>query len=96
MKGRKGSRGKQSMVAVWVVLMVMFLAEALVYTWCRVQYVRAGYEITRASHVNEELIELHRKFKVEEARLRSPERIIQIAEQRGLVMPDSKQVVVVP
>ena len=96
MKGRKVSRGKQPIAAVWVVLMVMFLAEALVYTWCRVQYVRTGYEITEATHENEKLIELHRKFKVEEARLRSPERIMQIAEQRGLVMPDSKQVVVVP
>jgi cell division protein FtsL len=81
MKGRRVSRGKQSMVAVWVVLMVMFLAEALVYTWCRVQYVRTGYEMTKATRKNEELIELHRKLKVEEARLRSPERIMQIAEQ---------------
>jgi cell division protein FtsL len=41
-------------------------------------------------------MELHRKLKVEEARLRSPERIMRIAQQRGLVMPDSKQVVVIP
>jgi cell division protein FtsL len=83
------------MIAIWVVLMVMLLAQALVYTWCRVQYVRTGYEITEATEEHQQLIELHRKLKLEEARLRSPERIMHIARQRGLVMPDSKQVVVV-
>jgi cell division protein FtsL len=96
MKGKKSSKGKPFMGAVWGVLMVMFLAEALVYTWCRVQYVRAGYEITEATKENQGMVELHRKLKVEEARLRSPKRIMQIAEERGLVMPESRQVVVVP
>ena len=94
-RGRVAGR-RRPMLAIWGVLMVMVLAEALVYTWCRVQYVRTGYEITEATKEREQLIELHRKLKVEEARLRSPERIMQIARHRGLVMPDSKQVVVVP
>lgn len=84
------------MMAIWVALIVVFMAELLVYTWCRVRYVRIGYEITEASKEHQRLMELHRKLKVEEARLRSPERITRIAQQRGLVMPDSKQVVVIP
>ena len=84
------------MMAVWVVLMVVFIAELLVYTWCRVQYVRTGYEIAQTTIEHQRLMELHRKLKVEDARLKSPERIARIARQRGLVMPDSKQVVVIP
>ena len=96
MKRVKVSRGRHPMVAIGIALMVVFIAELLVYTWCRVQYVRTGYEITEATKEHQRLTELHRKLKVEEARLRSPERIIRIARQRGLVMPDPKQVVVIP
>jgi len=84
------------MMAVWVVLTVVFIAELLVYTWCRVQYVRTGYEIAQTTQEHQRLMELHRKLNVEDARLKSPERITRIARQRGLVMPDSKQVVVIP
>ena len=84
------------MIAIWVAIMVVLMAELLVYTWCRVQYVRTGYEITEATQEHERLTDLHRKLQVEEARLRSPERIMRIARQRGLVMPGSKQVVVIP
>jgi len=84
------------MMAIWIALAVFFMAELLVYTWCRVQYVQTGYEIAEASQENQHLMELQRKLRVEEARLRSPERIMRIARERGLVMPDSKQVVVIP
>lgn len=89
-------RKRHPLMVIWVAFMVVFMAELLVYTWCRVQYVRTGYEITEATEEQQRLMELHRKLQVEEARLRSPERIMRIARQRGLVMPDSKQVVVIP
>ncbi len=84
------------MIAIWVAIMVVLMAQLLVYTWCRVQYVQTGYEITEATQEHQRLMDLHRKLQVEEARLRSPERIMRIARQRGLVMPGSKQVVVIP
>ena len=84
------------MIAMWLAFMVILMAELLVYTWCRVQYVQTGYEITEATQEHQRLTDLHRKLQVEEARLRSPERIMRIAEQRGLVMPDSRQIVVIP
>ncbi len=89
-------RKRHPLMAIWVAFMVVFMAQLLVYTWCRVQYVQTGYEITEATEEQQRLMELHRKLQVEEARLRSPERIMRIARQRGLVMPDSKQVVVIP
>jgi len=84
------------MIAIWVAIMVVLMAQLLVYTWCRVQYVQTGYEITEATQEHQRLMDLHRKLQVEEARLRSPERIMRIGRQRGLVMPGSKQVVVIP
>ena len=96
MKRGKVSKRRHPLVAIGVALMVVLVAELLVYTWCRVQYVRTGYEITEATKEHQRLTELHRRLKVEEARLRSPERIMRIAQQRGLVMPDSKQVMVIP
>jgi cell division protein FtsL len=96
MKKEKISKKRHPMVAIGIALIVVFMAELLVYTWCRVQYVRTGYEITEATWENERLKGLHRKLKVEEARLRSPERIMRIAQKRGLVMPESRQIVVIP
>jgi cell division protein FtsL len=96
MKRKKVSKRRHFVMAIGVALMVVFMAELLVYAWCRVQFVRTGYEITEATEEHQRLKELYRKLKVEEARLKSPERIMRIARQRGLVMPDSKQVVVIP
>ena len=96
MKKREVLKGRHPMIPIWVAFMVILMAELLVYTWCRVQYVQTGYEITEATQEHQRLMDLHRKLQVEEARLRSPERIMRIARQRGLEMPDSKQVVVIP
>ncbi|MBW1739956.1 MAG: cell division protein FtsL [Deltaproteobacteria bacterium] len=96
MKKGKASKGRYPMIALWIPLMVIFIAELLVYTWCRVQYVRTGYEINEVVKEHQRLMEVHRKLQIEEARLRSPERIIRIAQKRGLVMPDPRQVKVIP
>ena len=96
MKKRVSKDRLRMMFILWIALMVFLMAELLVYTWCRVQYVQTGYEVTEATKEHERLMELHRKLQVEGARLRSPERVMRIARQRGLVMPDPKQVVVIP
>ncbi|OEU83488.1 MAG: cell division protein FtsL [Desulfobacterales bacterium S5133MH4] len=96
MKKGKVSRGQNPKILIWITLIVILVAELLVYAWCRVQYVQTGYEITEVTQENQRLMELHRKLNVEEARLRSPERIMRIARGRGVVIPDSKQVVVIP
>jgi cell division protein FtsL len=80
----------------WMVLFVFFMAELLVYSWCRVQYVQTGYELNEARQKRRELLALHQELKVEEAHLRSPGRIRRLAEKQGLVVPDPRQVVVLP
>jgi len=81
---------------LWIVLLILVMAEFLVYSWCRVQYVHTGYEIDEARKEKQRLLALHYELKVEEARLRSPERIRRLARERGLVMPDTRQMVVLP
>lgn len=93
---RKGAMGHRPMLGIWVALIVVFMAELLVYSWCRIQYVQTGFEITQARQERERLIGLQRELKIEEGRLRSPIRIREKAEALGLVMPDPGQVVVLP
>ena len=83
-------------MTVWVALIVVFMAELLVYSWCRVQYVHTGYQITEARRQQQTLIALQQELEVEEARLRSPRRIRRIAKKRGLTMPDLGHVFVMP
>jgi cell division protein FtsL len=96
MRKRKSGKKRHSSMAVWVALMVIFMAELLVYSWCRVQYVHTGYEITEARRQQQTLIALQHKLEVEEALLKSPGRIRGIAEKRGLTMPDPGHMFVMP
>jgi len=96
MTRRKALRKPRSTLTPWVLLIVFFVAELLVYSWCRVQYMQTGYDIDQVRQEGRRLIAVHHELQVEEARLRSPERIIRLARKRGLVMPDSSHVVVLP
>jgi cell division protein FtsL len=79
-----------------LVLMGLFIGELLVYTWCRVQYTRSGYDISRAVKVQKRLMKVQEELQVELARLKSPERLARIAEtSMGLQRPTSRQMVVV-
>jgi cell division protein FtsL len=92
---RVAKKGRSTMVP-WMVLFVFFMAELLVYSWCRVQYVQTGYELNEARQARRDLLALRQELEVEEARLRSPERIRRLAQERGLVVPDPRQIVVLP
>ena len=82
---------------ILIILMSFFIAELLFYTWCRVQNIRIGYEITQASARHQKLVTMQNNLRVETARLKSPERISRIArEQLGLTMPSPKQIIVLP
>ena len=97
MKKKKNAILKQPHAGVWIVLLVAFMGELLFYTWCRVQYVNAGYALSRASKYHQQLLSLQNNLKVELARLKSPQRIEKIAKQRlGLVHPTREQFIVIP
>ncbi len=96
MRKQKTFKRSHSAIAWLLVFFVVFMAELLVYSWCRIQYVQTGFEITEARKEQQRLIAAYHELRVENARLRSPERIRQLAQERGLVIPDSSQVFVLP
>ncbi len=84
-------------IRTWIVLLFVFIALLLVYTWCRIQSVQAGYEISEAVKINKKRIARNNDLKIEHACLKSPERIARKAKKElGLVMPTAKQIIVIP
>jgi cell division protein FtsL len=79
-----------------ILLVVVIMIELFFYTWCHVQSIHMGYEITSQLKQEKKLKALQEKLRLELAQLRTPERIIKIASnQLGLVLPDPDQVIVV-
>ena len=82
---------------IWIVFMTVFIAELFLYTWCRVNCIGVGYEISKETQKQHELVALQTNLKIELASLKSPERIAKIAKnQFGLVTPTQKQTIVIP
>jgi len=82
---------------IWIIFMAVFIAELFLYTWCRVNYIDVGYEISKETKKQNELIALQNNLKIELASLKSPERISKIAkDQLGLKAPTKSQTIVIP
>lgn len=78
-----------------IVLLVVFILELFFCTWCRVQCIGTGYKITNELDRQKELLTLQSRLKIETERLKSPERIANIAREKiGLQPPNSEQVIV--
>ena len=78
-------------------LMVVFIAELFLYTWCRVNCIAVGYDISKETKKHQELIALQNNLKIEMASLKSPERIAKIAkDQLGLIVPSKDQTITIP
>ncbi len=95
-KNRKTEHGPR-LTGLWMVLLAVFMAELLFYTWCRVQWVRTGYEITEQTQRSRKLAALQNQLKIELAHLKNPKRIAEIARRRlGLTLPSAGQTIVMP
>ncbi len=85
------------LTAIWALILCVFIGQLLFYTWCRVQCVRVGYEISSETDRHRKLTVLQSELKIELARLKSPERISHIARTRlGLRTPGPEQTIVIP
>lgn len=83
-------------VWAWMVMILIFIVELFGYTWCRVQNVRIGYEISEARKERQELIMLENNLNMRLARLKSPQRLAEIAQKNGLVTPTQEQKLTLP
>jgi len=82
------------LIGLCITLMVFFIGELLMYTWCRVQYTNVGYELSRSSNEYQRLLAIQKKLQIELSRLKSPERLAAVAGRyKGLKMPTSQQVI---
>jgi len=94
---RKRQGAKIHITVTWILVLSLFISELLFYTWCRVQCVQAGIAIGQETRGQQELNTFQNSLKIELARLKSPERISQIARnQLGLGLAEPQQVVTVP
>jgi len=77
------------------IVLLILIIEMFLYTWCRVQYLQQGYDIHALEQRIDHLASLKNELQIEQARLRSPERIMQIAsKQLGLRIPAPEQIIV--
>jgi cell division protein FtsL len=96
-KKKKSNPRNPKILAICFLLMGLFIGELLFYTWCRVQCVQVKYEISRATEKHQNLAALRDNLKIEQARLKSPQRIADIAKnQLGLITPTPKQMLQIP
>lgn len=94
---KKNLKPSLKLTGIWTLIMVLFISELFIYTWCRIQCVKTGYEISKEADKNMKLVMLQKNLKIEIARLKSPRRIAKIATQQlGLVMPKPDQVIIIP
>ncbi|MEZ4524824.1 MAG: hypothetical protein R2941_02755 [Desulfobacterales bacterium] len=82
---------------IWIIFLIVFIAQLLVYTWCRVQCINVGYEIARETDNWQQLLTIQNRLKIEMERLRTPERIADISAKRlGLITPEPRQKIEIP
>jgi cell division protein FtsL len=97
MKRRKKKKRNLKVLAACLIFMGLFITELLFYTWCRVQSIQVRYEISELTAKQQRLEMMQDNLKIELARLKSPQRIAKIAKQQlGLILPTSKQLILVP
>jgi len=94
---KKRKQRNPKVTVICLCLMLVFIAELLFYTWCRVQSVRIKYEITAQTSRIRQLSAMQDNLKIEFTRLKSPSRIAKIARtQLGLITPTSTKMILIP
>ena len=84
-------RRNREMAQFFAAVCVLFLL-VMVYAWQHFSAIEYGYRIEAMKTQRDSLGELNRALRVEDASLRSPERIDALARQMGLVSPQAGQV----
>lgn len=86
-------RKRQREMRQFTVALVIVATVLIFYVWQHFRAIEYGYRIEELKGQHEVLLEQNRQLKLEEASLRSPERIVALAEQMGLTTPQVGQVV---
>ena len=96
-KNRKCDEGPSvaALTGKWVLLAAMAVSLSLLYVWQHVQLVRTGYAIKKIEREVVEWQKNNETLKLENERLKNPQRIEQVLAQNnlGLVFPHAKDIV---
>ena len=84
------------MPLIWSVFLTLIIIEAFLLIFCRTEIRRTGYEISEQIGRNRILKKEGKKLQVELVILKSPERISEIANKMGLMMPKQSQIKKMP
>ena len=80
-------------MAMLTAAVVVLFALVIGYAWQHFSAIEYGYRIEAQRAQRDNLVELNRALRLEEASLRDPERIDALAQQMGLVAPQAGQVI---
>jgi cell division protein FtsL len=80
---------EMAMFSVSVAVLFFFV---MIYAWQHLSSIEYGYKIEAQKIERDALLEQNRALRLEEASLRDPERIEQLAARMGLVAPQAGQV----
>jgi len=84
-------------ITVSFVFLSIFIVEFFLKTWCGVQRIQTGYEITDAMNKQQNLMNMQKKLKIELVHLLSPQVLMKIAKEKfKLAIPEPDQVIVIP
>jgi cell division protein FtsL len=90
----KGVNRHVSLLALSVAL--VFIGCSLFSVWAHHQVISLGYEISRASEEEQELLKESKKLRLELAALKSPKRIENMAlKDLGFINPQKEQLIIV-
>lgn len=75
-----------------VALGCLFLL-VMTYTWQHFKAIEYGYKVESLKATRDGLLEVHRALRLEEASLRSPDRIDKLAREYGMQPPQAGQII---
>ncbi len=90
-------KGVDHQVALLVlVVALLFIGCSLFSVWAHHQVISLGYEISRASEEEQDLLKESKKLRLELAALKSPKRIENVAlKDLGFINPQKEQLIIV-
>ena len=84
-------------IAVSFVFLSIFIVEFFLKTWCGVQCIQTGYEISVAMKKQQNLMNMQKNVTIELVHLRSPQILMKIAKEKfELTIPEPDQVIIIP
>jgi cell division protein FtsL len=84
-------------VLMGLMFLLLFVGEFFFKTWCGVQCIRTGYEISDALNKQDRLANIQKNLKIELVHLKSPQVLMKIAKEKlDLTIPNPEQVIVIP